>query len=108
MAVGAVCASTLAACAALQAAFGKAADVPELELRNDLAQAVNVYLQNENGRGEVFLRLVDAGAVDTIRLRGLPLGRTIRLRATTVSGAQTVERESLVVGRTSAWHVRAQ
>ena len=102
-------ATTTAGCTALQAALGGGpGDPPALELRNDLTQAVNVYVRRENASGEVFLRLVDAGSVDTVRLRGIPLGRTIRLRATTVSGDHTVEQDPIVVERTSFWHLRRQ
>lgn len=99
-------ASSLAGCAAVQSAFGGGSgEAPVLELRNDLTQAVNVYVRRETMQGELFLRIVDAGAVDTIRLRGFPLGRMIRLRATTVSGDRTVEQDTIVVRRTSSWRV---
>jgi hypothetical protein len=102
-------AAAVTGCTALRAALaGGTGNGSELELRNDLAQAVNVYVRRVNASGEVFLRLVDAGAVDTVRLRGIPRGQTIRLRATTVSGDRTVEQDTLVVERTSSWHLRAQ
>jgi hypothetical protein len=105
----AAAATGAAGCTALRNAFGTGTgSAPELELRNDLAQAVNIYVSRENATGEVFLRLVDAGAVDTIRLRGVPFGRLIRLRATTVSGDRTVEQDTIVAGRASSWHLRAQ
>jgi hypothetical protein len=78
---------------------------PAFEFRNDLPQTVGVYARRGGGDGEVFLRFVEPARVDTISLRGFRIGQTVRLRAVTVSGDQSFDRDELVVENAAAWRI---
>jgi hypothetical protein len=100
------CAAAGVSCAHGADAFaGPARGAPALEFRYEGRQAVGVYARQASGYGEVFLRFVAPGAVDTIPLRGFRHGHTLRLRAVTVSGDRSFEADELVVQNGAAWRV---
>ena len=76
-----------------------------IEFTNALSTAVNVYVRPNTGAGEMFLRQVPAGATETIAVRGVPPGTSVRLRATPVSGNPNYEQENVVLGRGYVWRV---
>jgi hypothetical protein len=76
-----------------------------IEFTNTLGQAVNVYVRPNSGAGEIFLRQVPAGASETIPVRGVAPGTSVRLRATPVSGNPNYERDNVVLGRGYVWRV---
>ncbi len=76
-----------------------------IEFTNNLTTAVNVYVRPNTGSGELFLRQVAAGATESIPVRGVSPGTSVRLRATPVSGNPNYEQENVVLGRGYVWRV---
>ena len=76
-----------------------------IEFTNNLTTAVNVYVRPNSGAGELFLRQVAAGATETIPVRGVSPGTSVRLRATPVSGNPNYEQENVTLGRGYVWRV---
>jgi hypothetical protein len=76
-----------------------------IEFTNGLTTAVNVYVRPNSGGGELFLRQVPAGTTETISVRGVSPGTTVRLRATPVSGNPNYEQENVTLGRGYVWRV---
>ena len=92
------------ACGQRQVEVRTAADLPPetaVEVRNTLSQAVNVYVVD--GGSEIFLRQLAAGAQEKLRVRGVPSGRKVTLRATTRDGSRTFSRENVVLQGTVPW-----
>lgn len=103
-----VAAAGSAACGPRQVAVrtGEApAAESSIEFTNTLAQAVNVYVRPNSGAGEIFLRQVPPQTTETIPVRGIAAGTSVRLRATPVSGNPNYERENVVLGRGYTWRV---
>lgn len=75
-----------------------------IELTNNLAQAVNVYVRATTG-SEIFLRQVPARTTESIPVRGVPAGTSVQLRAAPVDGSVSYSREDVVLGRGIAWRV---
>ena len=75
-----------------------------IELTNNLAQAVNVYVRAASG-SELFLRQVPARTTESIPVRGVPAGTSVVLRAAPVDGSVSYSRENVVLGRGIAWRV---
>jgi hypothetical protein len=76
-----------------------------IEFTNSLTTAVNVYVRPNTGAGEIFLRQVGAQTTETIPVRGVAPGTSVRLRATPVSGNPNYEQENVVLGRGFVWKV---
>ena len=76
-----------------------------IEFTNSLTTAVNVYVRPNTGAGEIFLRQVAAQSTETIPVRGVTPGTSVRLRATPVSGNPNYEQENVVLGRGFVWKV---
>ena len=69
-----------------------------VQVTNKLTQAVNVYVV-ANGT-DTFLRQVAANASVTIPVQGFASGTTVGLKAVTVDGARTYQRQSVVLSGT--------
>ena len=76
-----------------------------IEFTNGLTTAVNVYVRPNSGAGELFLRQVAAQTTETIPVRGVSPGTSVRLRATPVSGNPNYEQENVTLGRGFVWRV---
>jgi hypothetical protein len=69
-----------------------------VQVSNKLAQAVNVYVVS-NGN-DTFLRQVPANSDATIPVQGFTPGSTVGLKAVTVDGARTYQRQNVVLNGT--------
>lgn len=69
-----------------------------VQVNNNLAQAVNVYVVASGT--DTFLRQVGANASVTIPVQGFAAGTTVGLKAVTVDGARTYQRQSVVLNGT--------
>ena len=69
-----------------------------VQVNNNLAQAVNVYVVASGT--DTFLRQVGANASATIPVQGFAAGTTVGLKAVTVDGARTYQRQSVVLSGT--------
>lgn len=69
-----------------------------VQVNNNLAQAVNVYVVASGT--DTFLRQVGANASVTIPVQGFAAGTTVGLKAVTVDGARTYQRQSVVLSGT--------
>jgi hypothetical protein len=75
-----------------------AASGVSVEVKNNVAQAVNVYV-TLNGT-DTFLRQVAANSSATIPVQGFAAGSTVGLKAVTVDGARTYSRANVVLSGT--------
>ena len=66
-----------------------------VQVNNNLAQAVNVYVA-QNG-AETFLRQVAANSSATLPVQGFAAGSSVTLKAVTVDGARTYQRQNVVL-----------
>src|SRR5215469_16443488 len=64
-----------------------------VQVTNNLAQAVNVYV-TANGT-DTFLRQVAANTSATIPVQGFASGTSVALKAVTVDGARTYQRQNV-------------
>jgi hypothetical protein len=112
--LGAALAATLAAtlgagaCAPLAGALGfrtARAEDATVAVTNGLAQAVNVYAFPRTGVGEIFVGQVAAGITDTVRVRGVERGATVRLRAAPIGGGTNYPQAEIVLGEGAAWRI---
>jgi hypothetical protein len=69
-----------------------------VQVNNNLAQAVNVYAVM--GGNETFLRQVAAKSSATLPVQGLPAGSSVTLKAVTVDGVRTFQRQNVVLNGT--------
>lgn len=65
---------------------------------NRLTQAVNVYIVVNST--ETFLRQVEANASETIPALGFTSGQTVTLKAVTVDGVRTYQKQNVVLAGT--------
>ena len=90
----AIVAST-AACGPRQAEVGSApSQSPQIsiQVRNNLAQAVNVYV-NMGGANDTFLQQVAGNSTVNVPVPGVAPGTTVTLRAVTLDGGKTYTRD---------------
>jgi hypothetical protein len=66
-----------------------------LEVRNTLAQGVNVYVVQSGVR--TFLRQVNANSTVSVPVQGVAPGSTVRLEATTIDGVRTYSRDNVTL-----------
>ncbi|HEY9226692.1 MAG TPA: hypothetical protein VIP11_08610 [Gemmatimonadaceae bacterium] len=66
-----------------------------VQVNNNLTQAVNVYVVLSGT--ETFLRQVAAGSSATIPAQGFATGSSVTLKAVTVDGARTYQRQNVVL-----------
>lgn len=66
-----------------------------VQVNNNLTQAVNVYI-NLNGT-DTFLRQVGGSSSATIPVQGFATGSSVTLKAVTVDGARTYQRQNVVL-----------
>jgi hypothetical protein len=69
-----------------------------VQVTNGLAQAVNVYVVASGT--ETFLKQVPAKASLTFPVQGIAAGTTVGLKAVTVDGARTYQRQNVVLNGT--------
>jgi hypothetical protein len=74
-----------------------------VQVSNNLAQAVNVYVV-ANGT-DTFLRQVAAKASVTIPVQGFAAGTTVGLKAVTVDNARTYSRQNVVLNGTPVFQL---
>ena len=72
-----------------------------VQVQNNLSQAVNVYVVLS--QTETFLRQVNASSSATIPVQGFAPGSTVTLKAVTVDGARTYQRQNVVLSGTVTW-----
>ena len=106
--------ATLAMCVAAPAACARQVEVrtgespvsgTSVELTNDLAQAVNVYVRPNSGGGEIFVGQVNARSTQTVAVRGVASGTAVTLRAAPVDGSVSYTRENVSLGSGFQWKV---
>jgi hypothetical protein len=97
-----VAAVVLSACRARQVDVRTAAPQQQpqaqqvtVQVNNTLTQAVNVYV-NLNGT-DTFLRQVAGGSSATIPVQGFATGSSVTLKAVTVDGVRTYQRQNVVL-----------
>ncbi len=66
-----------------------------VEVRNTLAQSVNVYVVQSGVR--TFLRQVNAKSTVSVPVQGVSPGSTVRLEATTIDGVRTYSRDNVTL-----------
>ncbi|MFI5229657.1 MAG: hypothetical protein ACHQWU_11345 [Gemmatimonadales bacterium] len=91
----------VAACAPRQVEVRTAATQAtqvSLQVNNNLAQAVNVYVILSGT--DTFLRQVPANSSVTIPVQGFAPGSTVSLRAVTIDGGKTYSRTNVVLSGT--------
>jgi hypothetical protein len=66
-----------------------------VQVNNTLTQAVNVYI-NLNGT-DTFLRQVGGSSTATIPVQGFATGSSVTLKAVTVDGVKTYQRQNVVL-----------
>jgi hypothetical protein len=76
-----------------------------IELTNDLAQAVNVYVRPNSGGGEIFVGQVSARSTQTVPVRGVATGSSVTLRAAPVDGSVNYTRENVSLAAGFQWKV---
>jgi hypothetical protein len=76
-----------------------------IQVTNDLAQAVNVYVRPNTGGGEIFVRQVPAKSTETVAVRGIAAGSAVTLRAAPVDGSVSYTRENVVLAQGFTWRV---
>lgn len=69
-----------------------------VQVNNNLKQAVNVYIVLDGK--ETFLRQVAAGSSTTVPAQGFTPGASATLKAVTVDGARTYQRQNVVLSGT--------
>ena len=69
-----------------------------VQVKNDIAQAVNVYITA--GGADSFLGQVGAKETKTIPVQGFASGTTVKLKAVTIDGAKTYSRDKVVLSGT--------
>lgn len=72
-----------------------------VEVKNNLSQAVNVYVVF--GGNDTFLRQVGANSSVTLPVQGIPSGSSVTLKAVTVDGARTYQKQNVVLTGTLAF-----
>ena len=90
--------SGIAACGPRQAEVRTAptqATGVSIQVNNDVAQAVNVYITA--GGADSFLGQVGAKESKTIPVQGFASGTTVSLKAVTIDGAKTYSRDKVVL-----------
>lgn len=91
----------LAACGPRQAEVRTApaqATGVSIQVKNDIAQAVNVYITA--GGADSFLGQVGAKESKTIPVQGFASGTTVKLKAVTIDGSKTYSRDKVVLSGT--------
>ena len=89
------------ACGPRQAQVSSAPSQPtqvSIQVRNTLAQAVNVYVTV--GGSDTFLRQVGGNSTATIPVQGIATGTTVGLKAVTVDGSKTYSRSNVTLNGT--------
>jgi hypothetical protein len=72
--------------------------LPAVQVNNNLAQAVNVYVVY--GGTDTFLRQVGARAAQRIEVQNVPAGSTVTLRGVAADGTTTYTRQNIVLSGT--------
>ena len=78
------------------------ADV-NLRVTNNFSQAVNVYVTSAGN--DIFVRQLSAGATETLPVRGVAIGSTVTLKATSVDASRTWSKPNVVLASTTNWQV---
>jgi hypothetical protein len=76
-----------------------------IQVTNDLAQAVNVYVRPTASAGEIFVRQVAGRTSETVAVRGVAPGTAVTLRAAQVDGSVSYTRENVVLAQGFAWRL---
>ena len=74
-----------------------------VQVTNNLAQAVNVYVSS--GGTDTFLRQVKGNTVETVPVQGVASGTTVTIKAVTIDGVQTYSRPNVVLSGTYSFAV---
>ena len=73
----------------------QAQSAASVQVNNNLTQAVNVYVTLSGT--DTFLRQVGASSSATIPVQGFAPGATVTLKAVTVDGVRTYQRQNVVL-----------
>lgn len=74
-----------------------------IRFTNNLAKAVNVYVNN--GNTDLFVRQVTANTTEHLPVRGISSGTSVTLKATTVDGSATYSKAGVLMSGTVSWRV---
>ena len=80
-----------------------AAATVAVQVTNNLAQAVNVYVSS--GGTDTFLRQVKGNTVETVPVQGVASGTSVTIKAVTIDGVQTYSRPNVVLSGTYSFAV---
>ena len=80
-----------------------AAATVAVQVTNNLAQAVNVYVSS--GGTDTFLRQVKGNSVETVPVQGVASGTSVTIKAVTIDGVQTYSRPNVVLSGTYSFAV---
>jgi hypothetical protein len=83
---------------------GRAAPQLAVQVTNNLAQAVNVYVSSGGGN-DTFLRQVKGNSVETVPIQGFTSGASVTIKAVTIDGVQTYSRPNVVLSGTYSFAV---
>ena len=74
-----------------------------LHLTNNLSQAVNVYVVS--GSSDIFVKQVGSNSVEHIPVSGVAAGSTVNLRAVTVDGTRTYNKNNVTLSSMYEWRL---
>jgi hypothetical protein len=74
-----------------------------LEFSNHEAQPVNVYVVS--GGTDLFLKQVAPNTTESLPLRGITIGSTVRLRAARADGTKAYSKDGVTVATAMTWSV---
>lgn len=74
-----------------------------LRFTNNASQPVSVYVVA--GGSDIFVKEVAPNTTELLPVRGVAIGTTVRLRATTADGTRTYTRDDVTLSATTDWQV---
>ena len=80
-----------------------AANEAAIHMTNNLTQAVNVYVVNQGT--DMFVKQVAANSTDHLPVKGIPVGTSVSLKATTADGTRTYSKQNVVLSAMYEWQV---
>lgn len=75
-----------------------------LRVTNNLSQAVNVYISG-GSTTDVFVKQIGANSSEWVPVQGFSKGSLVTLRARTVDGTRTYQKDSVVLEAMYDWRV---
>ncbi|MGI8620080.1 MAG: hypothetical protein ACR2L6_13480 [Gemmatimonadaceae bacterium] len=75
-----------------------------LRVTNNLSQAVNVYISG-GGTSDVFVKQIGANSSEWVPVQGFSAGAIVTLRARTVDGVRTYQKDNVMLESMYEWRV---